>query len=183
MNTKIKDDDFMILKRDIDKIAYRPLMYISSIGPRGVFHLCKEIIDNANDECYKKDSPGDTIEITIDDKMLTCRDNGRGIPTNLLKEVFETLQAGSNMTRSSGSTKGENGAGSACVLAMSKYLLWNRHLVGQKKEEYCRIYYNKFYKVFSSSNRTIKHIWIILSRYSNHWIIFSSSSILYNIII
>lgn len=122
MKTKIKDDDFMILKRDIDKIAYRPLMYISSIGPRGVFHLCKEIIDNANDECYKKDSPGDTIEITIDDKMLTCRDNGRGIPTNLLKEVFETLQAGSNMTRSSGSTKGENGAGSACVLAMSKYL-------------------------------------------------------------
>lgn len=120
---KIKDDKIVVLDRDIDKIRNRPTMYISSLGEYGVLHLCKEIIDNNRDECYKKDSPGDEINIEITDKYIISRDNGRGIPTNLLQVVHETNQAGSNMTRSGGMTAGENGTGSTTYTAMSSELV------------------------------------------------------------
>ena len=48
MGTKemFKDDDINIVEADIDKIMNRPTMYISSVGPIGILHLCKEIINN-----------------------------------------------------------------------------------------------------------------------------------------
>lgn len=119
---KIKDDKYNIIKNDVARIRQVPTMYISSIGEMGVFHLCKEIIDNNYDECYKKESPADHIEIYIDDDEITTRDNGRGIPLDIIREVFETLQAGSNMEKAGGETRGVNGAGSTCVLALSSYL-------------------------------------------------------------
>lgn len=119
---KMKDDKYAIIKNDVEKIRHRPTMYISSLGDAGVFHLCKEIIDNNRDECYKKNSPGNMIEVEITDEYLRTRDNGRGIPTTILREVFETIQAGTNMTREGGTTSGENGVGTTCVLAMSSYL-------------------------------------------------------------
>lgn len=121
-NKKFKDDSYKIIENDIEKIRNRPSMYISSLGESGAFHICKEIIDNNYDECYKPDSPGDSIYISATDDEITTRDNGRGIPTNILRKVFETLQAGTNMERSGGMTRGENGAGSTCILAMSSYL-------------------------------------------------------------
>lgn len=117
-----KDDDMTIIKNDLKKIMARPTMYISSLGSAGVLHLCKEIIDNNRDECYKKDSPGDTIYIEITDKYICSRDNGRGIPTHLVREVHETLQAGSNMTRAGGETAGENGTGTSTYTAMARRL-------------------------------------------------------------
>lgn len=121
-NNQFKDDDFTIIKSDLKKIMARPTMYISSIGLAGVLHLCKEIIDNNRDECYKKDSPGSSIYIEITDKWISSRDNGRGIPTSLMREVHETLQAGSNMTRAGGFTAGENGAGTSTYTAMASRL-------------------------------------------------------------
>lgn len=121
MAKKMKDDEFKIIKSELEKIASRPTMYVSSLGEAGVLHLCKEIIDNNRDEVMKKESPGDTIYVDITDKYISTRDNGRGIPTNLLREVLETIQAGSNMTRAGGATSGENGIGSTCVLALSSY--------------------------------------------------------------
>ena len=117
-----KDDDITIIKNDLQKIIARPTMYISSLGSAGVLHLCKEIIDNNRDECYKKESPGDTINIEITDKYIMSMDNGRGIPTDLVQVVHETLQAGSNMTRSGGSTAGENGTGTSTYTAMARRL-------------------------------------------------------------
>lgn len=122
MPKKFKDDKYYVKKNDIDAIRKRPSMYIASVNEAGVFHLCKEIIDNNCDECYKKDSPGDHIIIEVTNKEIFTRDNGRGIPTEILRTVFETMQAGSNMERSGGMTKGENGAGSSCILALSSYL-------------------------------------------------------------
>ena len=120
---KIKDDTFVIIKNDVEKIQHRPTMYIANLGELGVFHLCKEVIDNGRDECLKKDSPGNTIQIFITNKQIIVIDNGRGIPTEKIREVYETIQAGTNMTRSSGSTAGENGVGgSTCALALSSYL-------------------------------------------------------------
>lgn len=118
----VKDDKYNIIKNDVARIRAVPTMYVSSIGEMGVFHLCKEIIDNNYDECYKKNSPANRIEINITEKEITTRDNGRGIPIDIIREVFETLQAGSNMEKSGGETRGVNGAGSTCVLALSSYL-------------------------------------------------------------
>lgn len=120
---KIKDDNIYIKKNDIDAMRRRPTMYIGSLGEAGVFHLCKEMIDNNRDECIKKESIGDTIEIEITDKYVRTRDNGRGIPTNLLRIVHETNQAGSNMTRENNNvTAGENGTGTTTYTAMSSEL-------------------------------------------------------------
>lgn len=120
--SKVKDDKIVIIDRDIDKIRNRPSMYISSLGEMGVLHLCKEIIDNNRDECYKKDSPGNEINIEITDKYIMSRDNGRGIPTDLLQKVHETNQAGSNMVRAGGMTAGENGTGSTTFTALASDL-------------------------------------------------------------
>lgn len=116
---KIKDDKMNIIERDIDKIRNRPSMYISSLGEMGVLHLCKEIVDNNRDECYKKESPGNKIDIEITDKYIISRDNGRGIPTKIVRKVHETLQAGSNMERAGGMTAGENGAGTTAYTALA----------------------------------------------------------------
>jgi DNA gyrase/topoisomerase IV subunit B len=120
---KIKDDNIYIKKNDIDAMRRRPTMYIGSLGEAGVFHLCKEMIDNNRDECIKKESIGDTIEVEITDKYIRSRDNGRGIPTDLLRIIHETNQAGSNMTRENNNvTAGENGTGTTTYTAMSSEL-------------------------------------------------------------
>ena len=121
--TKFKDDEMYIKENDIDAIRRRPSMWISSVGEAGVFHLCKEIIDNNRDECFKKESPGDEINVVITKDRLVTRDNGRGIATNLLREIFETTQAGSNMLRAGGATSGENGVGTTCAVALSSELI------------------------------------------------------------
>ena len=119
----IKDDHYKIIHTDIEKIIARPTMYITAVGEAGAFHMVKEIIDNNRDECIKKGSPGNQIYVEITDKQLITRDNGRGIPTDIIREVFETLQAGTNMTRSGhNQTSGENGAASTCMVATSSYL-------------------------------------------------------------
>lgn len=118
----MKDDKIEIIESDVEKMQRRPTMYIAALGDVGALHLCKEIIDNNRDECQKPDSPGNTIRVDITNKELVTRDNGRGIPTKLLRIVHETNQAGSNMTRAHGTTAGENGTGTTAVLAMSSYL-------------------------------------------------------------
>lgn len=133
LKKKIKDDEFYVKKNDLDAIRRRPTMYIGSLGEAGVFHLCKEIIDNNNDECIKKESPGNKIEIVVDNKQLISRDNGRGIPTNMLRVILETNQAGSNMTRAGGMTKGENGTGTATFTAMSSWLEVTTYRPTEKK--------------------------------------------------
>ena len=120
---KMRDDKFNIIHNDVSKIKARPTMYLSSLGDAGVFHICKEIIDNNRDECLNKESPGDTIDVEITDKYIMSKDNGRGIPTGILKEVLETIQAGSKMTRAGGATSGENGVGTTCALAMSSIMI------------------------------------------------------------
>lgn len=120
---KIKDDKYQIIHVDVEKIRHRPTQFVSSLGDMGVYHLCKELIDNASDEALKKDSPCDAIIIDITDKSIRVKDNGRGIPTDIMQEVYETMQAGTNMTRDGGMTRGENGlGGSTCLLALSSFL-------------------------------------------------------------
>ena len=141
MKGTFKDDKFTIIENDLEKIMARPTMYISSIGSIGILHLCKEIINNNTDECYKKESPGNSIYIEITDKYIMSKDNGRGIPTNLIRKIHETLQAGSNMTRSSGFTAGENGAGTSTYTALARRLELES-LRPQEKKKITLVYEN-----------------------------------------
>lgn len=118
-----KDDEMTVIESDIEKIRARPAMYNGYDKEDGSLHICFEIIDNSRDECMKPDTPGDTINVTITDTMLTVRDNGRGIATNKLRTIFETLNAGSNIIRKEGiMSAGENGAGSTITTALSSHL-------------------------------------------------------------
>jgi len=120
---KFKDDEYKIVRVDVQKIRTRPTQFISSLNEAGAFHLCKELIDNASDEALKTASPCDKIFIEMTSKAIRVVDNGRGIPTDIMQDVYEIMQAGTNMTRSGGKTRGENGVGgSTALLAVSSYL-------------------------------------------------------------
>jgi DNA gyrase subunit B len=118
-----KDDEMTFIESDIEKIQQRPSMYNGYDKEDGSLHICFEIIDNSRDECMKPDTPGDTIQVNVTDSMLIVKDNGRGIATNQLRKIFETLNAGSNIVRKEGvMSAGENGAGSTITTALSSHL-------------------------------------------------------------
>src|SRR4051794_15706636 len=60
-------------------------MYIGSTGSRGLHHLAYEVIANSVDEALA--GRCDRIEVTIHpDESMTVKDNGSGIPVDMMKE-------------------------------------------------------------------------------------------------
>lgn len=151
----MKDDHMDIITNDIERIRKRPTMIVGFVGSKGILHLCKEIINNNADECFKKESPGDTIYIEITKDHIVSQDNGRGLPTKLLRTIHETSNAGSNMTRAHGASAGENGIGTTAFTALSSELIVTtlrpqekkkltvRYKEGQFVEEICEEYKGK----------------------------------------
>lgn len=113
-------------------------MYISQIGSAGALHLCKELINNGIDECINKNSPGDTIDIYLDEgeNEITVSDNGRGIPFEDMLVVCTKLQSGSKFTRegSGGSSAGENGVGLTACNSLSQKFEIISHRYGEKSK-------------------------------------------------
>src|SRR5205085_2239703 len=69
----------------LEPVRLRPGMYIGSTGARGLHHLVYEAVDNAVDEALA--GRADTIEVTIHpDDSVTCRDNGSGIPVDVMAD-------------------------------------------------------------------------------------------------
>jgi hypothetical protein len=75
---KFIDDKIQHIESDIKKIQTKPGMYIAQIGSAGALHLCKELINNAIDECINRNSPADVIDIYLDEgeNEITVSDNG-----------------------------------------------------------------------------------------------------------
>ena len=76
-------DESMTHLEDIEHIRLRPGMYIGRLGDGtapndGMYVLMKEIIDNSIDEFAM--GFGKVINIKIEDKLISIRDFGRGIP-------------------------------------------------------------------------------------------------------
>jgi DNA gyrase subunit B len=134
MAVKMRDDKMDIITNDIERIRKRPTMIVGFVGSKGILHLCKEIINNNTDECFKKESPGNTIHIEITRDYIISEDNGRGLPTNLLRTIHETSQAGSNMTRAHGASAGENGIGTTAFTALSSELIVTTFRPQEKKK-------------------------------------------------
>lgn len=108
-----------------EHIRMRPGMYIGKLGDGssqddGIYILLKEIIDNSIDEFVM--GAGKTIEISLNEKEVTVRDYGRGIPLGKMVDVVSKMNTGGKYdSRAFKKSVGLNGVGAKAVNALSSY--------------------------------------------------------------
>lgn len=108
-----------------EHIRLRPGMYIGKLGDGtshddGIYVLLKEIIDNSIDEYVM--GHGKTIEIAIQDDLVTVRDYGRGMPLGKVIDCVSKINTGAKYdSKVFKKAVGLNGVGSKAVNAMSSY--------------------------------------------------------------
>ena len=117
------DDNIRHLS-DMDHVRTRPGMYIGRLGDGshaedGIYVLLKEIIDNSIDEF--KMNAGKRIEIEIiEDRAVSVRDFGRGIPQGKMIEAVSMLNTGGKYdSKAFKKSVGLNGVGTKAVNALS----------------------------------------------------------------
>jgi topoisomerase-4 subunit B len=120
-----------------EHIRKRPGMYIGKIGDGtyaddGIYVLLKEVIDNAIDEYMM--GFGKSIEITIDDGVVTVRDYGRGIPLGKVADVSSKMNTGGKYdSEAFKKSVGLNGVGIKAVNALSSCMLVQSFRDGETK--------------------------------------------------
>ena len=108
----------------IDIIRLRPGMYIGRLGNGsnpgdGIYVLLKETIDNSVDEFTM--GYGKVIDISIEDRTVSVRDYGRGIPLGKLVDATSKLNTGGKYdNKAFQKSVGLNGVGSKAVNALSE---------------------------------------------------------------
>ena len=125
-------DESIVHLEDLEHIRLRPGMYIGRLGDGtapndGMYVLMKEIIDNSIDEFAM--GYGKLIQIKIEDKMISIRDYGRGIPfgfsekdktQNLLDAAVSKLHTGAKFdNKTFQKSVGMNGVGLKAANALS----------------------------------------------------------------
>ncbi len=106
-----------------EHIRIRPGMYIGKLGDGaspddGIYVLLKEVIDNSIDEFVM--GFGKTIEVKIEDKFVTVRDYGRGIPLGKVVDCVSKINTGAKYdSKVFKKTVGLNGVGTKAVNALS----------------------------------------------------------------
>jgi topoisomerase IV subunit B len=108
-----------------EHIRLRPGMYIGKLGDGsspddGIYVMVKEVIDNCIDEYTM--GYGKSVDIRIENKMVTVRDNGRGIPLGKVVDVVSKINTGAKYdSKAFQKSVGLNGVGTKAVNALSKY--------------------------------------------------------------
>lgn len=107
-----------------EHIRLRPGMYIGKLGDGssaddGIYVLLKEVIDNCIDEHTM--GYGKQINISIENKTVTVRDFGRGIPLGKVVDVVSKINTGAKYdSRVFQKSVGLNGVGTKAVNALSQ---------------------------------------------------------------
>lgn len=117
-------DSFETLKWN-EHIRQRSGMYIGNLGDGnapddGIYVLVKEVIDNSIDEYAM--GFGKCIEVTIEDKTVSVRDYGRGIPLERVVDAASKMMTGAKFNNEVfQKSVGLNGVGLKAVNATSSY--------------------------------------------------------------
>ncbi|MGL5684040.1 MAG: DNA topoisomerase IV subunit B [Marinifilaceae bacterium] len=134
-----------------EHIRRRPGMYIGKLGDGsspddGIYILIKEVIDNSIDEFAM--GCGSSIEVTIEDRLVTIRDYGRGIPLGSLVSASSKMNTGAKYdSKAFKKSVGLNGVGIKAVNALSerfeiqsfrdgetKYVRYSRAFVEEERD-------------------------------------------------
>src|SRR5574344_1489853 len=117
------DDNIRTLE-GVEHIRRRPGMYIGRLGNgsnpgEGIYVLLKEIVDNCIDEFSA--GFGKQVLINIEDRQVSIRDFGRGIPLNSVVKATSQLNTGGKFDdKAFKKSVGLNGVGSKAVNALSE---------------------------------------------------------------
>jgi topoisomerase-4 subunit B len=121
---KYTDDNVRTLEWN-EHIRLRPGMYIGKLGDGsspddGIYILLKEILDNSIDEFVMGN--GKKIEIEINEKTVTIRDYGRGIPLGKVVDCVSKINTGAKYdSEAFKKSVGLNGVGTKAVNALSTF--------------------------------------------------------------
>src|SRR5712675_2362793 len=132
---QVYDESKIKTLSSLEHIRLRTGMYIGRIGDGshyddGCYILLKEVIDNAVDEFIM--GAGKEIQINIEDKGVTVRDFGRGIPLGKVVDCVSQINTGAKYNDDVFQfSVGLNGVGTKAVNALSEDFLVRRHREGQ----------------------------------------------------
>jgi topoisomerase-4 subunit B len=121
-----------------DHIRLRPGMYIGKLGDGsahddGIYVLIKEVLDNSVDEYMM--GFGKKIDVSINEKEITVRDYGRGIPLGKVLDASSRMNTGAKYdSKAFKKSVGLNGVGIKAVNALSGTFAVRSIRDGQLKE-------------------------------------------------
>src|SRR5678815_2346259 len=124
---QVYDESKIKTLSSIEHIRLRTGMYIGRIGDGshyddGCYILLKEVIDNAIDEYIM--GHGKEVHLTIQDKTVSVRDFGRGIPLGKVIDCVSKINTGAKYNDEVFQfSVGLNGVGTKAVNALSKDFL------------------------------------------------------------
>lgn len=120
-----------------EHIRRRPGMYIGKLGDGkskddGIYILIKEVIDNSIDEFSM--GFGKNIDLKIENRTISVRDYGRGIPLGKLVDVASKMNTGAKYdSKVFQKSVGLNGVGIKAVNALSSFFKITSYRDGFKK--------------------------------------------------
>ncbi len=111
----------------MEHLRLRPTMYIGKLGDGssqddGIYILIKEVIDNAIDEFTSGWGKNIEVNVSFQDKTVSVRDHGRGIPFGSMVDAVSRLNTGGKYDdKTFQKSIGLNGVGTKAVNALSSH--------------------------------------------------------------